>query len=109
MATTRLERKGRKNKNVAKNRVAAIKRLNAVPAVRNIDIDAIKEVFAKQFKEKTTAKKKSNDAKTKVEKASKVETKKVKPKEAPKAKKATTPKKKTKEEVSKKEATDKKK
>ncbi|MEM6814404.1 MAG: hypothetical protein AAF600_08425 [Bacteroidota bacterium] len=46
MAVTRLERKGRKNKNVAKNRVATIKRLNRVPSIKNVDIEEIKNEFA---------------------------------------------------------------
>ena len=45
MAVTRLERKGRKNKNVAKKRVATIQRLSFVPVIRNVDIDAIKNEF----------------------------------------------------------------
>ena len=45
MAVTRLERKARKNKNVAKIRVATIQRLSFVPVIRNVDIDAIKNEF----------------------------------------------------------------
>tara|TARA_B110000879_G_scaffold135021_1_gene176655 strand:- start:195 stop:482 length:288 start_codon:yes stop_codon:yes gene_type:complete len=45
MAVTRLERKGRKNKNVAKNRVATIQRLSFVPVIKNVDVDAIKKEF----------------------------------------------------------------
>ena len=45
MAVTRLERKGRKNKNVAKKRVATIQRLSFVPVIKNVDIDAIKKEF----------------------------------------------------------------
>jgi len=56
MAVTRLERKGRKNKNVAKKRVATIKRLSAAPAIKNVDIEAIKEEFAKQGKKKPAVK-----------------------------------------------------
>ena len=51
MAVTRLERKGRKNKNVAKKRVATIQRLSSVPVIKNVDIDAIKKEFdAKKLK-----------------------------------------------------------
>ena len=61
MAVTRLERKGRKNKNVAKNRVNTMKRLNAVPAIKKVDIEEIKAEFAKGSKAapKATAKKKA--------------------------------------------------
>ena len=45
MAVTRLERKGRKNKNVAKKRVATIQRLSFVPVIKNVDINAIKKEF----------------------------------------------------------------
>ena len=45
MAVTRLERKARKNKNVAKKRVATIQRLSFVPVIKNVDIDAIKNEF----------------------------------------------------------------
>ena len=51
MAVTRLERKARKNKNVAKKRVATIQRLSFVPVIKNVDIDAIKNEFnAKKLK-----------------------------------------------------------
>ncbi|MEQ8239322.1 MAG: hypothetical protein RIA69_08915 [Cyclobacteriaceae bacterium] len=46
MAVTRLERKGRKNKSRAKARVATIKRLNTLPTIKNVDIEAIKAEFA---------------------------------------------------------------
>lgn len=45
MAVTRLERKGRKNKNVAKKRVNTMKRLSTKPVIKNIDIEAIKAEF----------------------------------------------------------------
>ena len=48
MAVTRLERKGRKNKNVAKKRVATIQRLSFVPVIKNVDINAIKKEFEAQ-------------------------------------------------------------
>lgn len=56
MAITRLERKGRKNKNVAKNRVNNIKRLNTIPAIKNVDIEEIKAGFAQSDKKDTTKK-----------------------------------------------------
>lgn len=45
MASTRLQRKERKNRVVAKKKVEAIKRLNKKPVIKNIDIDQIKEEF----------------------------------------------------------------
>lgn len=78
MAVTRLERKGRKNKNVAKGRVATMKRLNAKPSIKNVDIEAIK----KEFSNKAKPAKKEAEAKTPAE-----EPKKVAAKEAPEAKK----------------------
>ncbi|MEM8939499.1 MAG: hypothetical protein AAGC64_09165 [Bacteroidota bacterium] len=54
MAVTRLERKGRKNKNVAKNRVATMKRLNSVPSIKNVDIEEIKKEFANKMQNSVT-------------------------------------------------------
>ena len=50
MAITRLERKGRKNKSVAKSRVDTIKRLSTIPATNNVDVEAIKAEFAEKLK-----------------------------------------------------------
>ncbi|MEY2793667.1 MAG: hypothetical protein RJA76_1659 [Bacteroidota bacterium] len=47
MAVTRLKRKDRRNKAVANNKVAAIKRLTQTPEIKLIDIEAIKASFAK--------------------------------------------------------------
>ncbi len=47
MAVTRLKRKDRRNKAVANNKVAAIKRLTQRPEIKLIDIEAIKASFAK--------------------------------------------------------------
>jgi hypothetical protein len=46
MAVTRLERKGRRNKLVAKQRKSTIKGLTAKPVIKNIDIEEIKAEFA---------------------------------------------------------------
>ncbi len=58
MAVTRLERKGRKNKNVAKKRVNTMKRLSTKPVIKNVDVEAIKAEFesgaAKPAKAKKT-------------------------------------------------------
>ena len=48
MAITRLKRKGRRNILKAKNKRKAIKRLKAVPVIRNIDVEAIKKEFSKK-------------------------------------------------------------
>lgn len=47
MASTRLQRKERKNRVVAKKKVDAIQRLNKKPVIKNIDVDKIKEEFKK--------------------------------------------------------------
>lgn len=52
MGTTRLERKGRRNIARAKNRVIKIKRLNATPPIKNVDVEAIKKEFEKNAKGK---------------------------------------------------------
>ncbi|MFY0643176.1 MAG: hypothetical protein JXR19_01780 [Bacteroidia bacterium] len=102
MAVTRLERKGRKNKTVAKVRVATIKRLKSKITVESEfksesgiivgDVaDVIKEMEAnKKAPKKEAAKEapaKETKAKAKTEEAPKEE-KATKAKEAPKAKKA---------------------
>lgn len=46
MAVTRLERKGRKNKARANNRLVHIKHLNWKPAIKQVDVEAIKAEFA---------------------------------------------------------------
>ena len=69
MAITRLERKGRKNKNVAKKRTSDIKRLQATPIIKNNDIEAIKKQFeSKSVKSKKPAAK-SEEAKSEVAEA----------------------------------------
>ncbi|MEQ8470464.1 MAG: hypothetical protein RIC35_04730 [Marinoscillum sp.] len=80
MAVTRLERKGKRNKSRAKNRVAKIKRLNTVPTIKNVDIEEIKKSFEKTPAKKAEPKKEE----TKVEAPAKEEQKAEKP--APKAK-----------------------
>ena len=59
MAITRLKRKGRRNKTVARVRVETIDRLNAQPIIKNVDIEEIK----KSFKSKSTSKKEVTIAK----------------------------------------------
>lgn len=79
MAVTRLERKGRKNKAVAKKRISRIKLLNQLPPVKNIDIEAIKAEFeAKKSKPAKKAEPKAKKEEAPVEAAPEVEAKEVK-------------------------------
>jgi hypothetical protein len=45
MAVTRLKRKGRRNIVVAKGKVQSIQRLNAVPVIKKVDIEQLKEEY----------------------------------------------------------------
>jgi hypothetical protein len=45
MSVTRLERKTKRRRNEANQRRAVIKRLNAQPVIKNVDIEAIKKEF----------------------------------------------------------------
>ena len=63
MAITRLERKGRKNKAVAKKRVSRIKLLSQLPPIKNVDVDAIKAEF--ESKKSKPSKKKLKSLKKK--------------------------------------------
>jgi hypothetical protein len=45
MGVTELKRKSRRNKSIAKNRVARIKNLLRHPEIRNVDVEAIKAEF----------------------------------------------------------------
>lgn len=79
MASTRLQRKERKNRLVAKKKNQAIQRLNTKPVIKNVDVDKIKEEFEKgninrpvEFKESTKTKPaKAKPAKTEAKKAEK--------------------------------------
>ncbi|HNP19979.1 MAG TPA: hypothetical protein PKL31_16185 [Fulvivirga sp.] len=91
MAITRLKRKGKRNKVRAKVRKTNIQRLNAVPVIKSVDIEKIKEEFAENAK-KPAAKKETPKAEVKATEAPKEE-KTAKTKAAPKAeKKAAAPK-----------------
>ena len=48
MASTRLVRKAKKNRSVSKRRVNTFKRLTSKPVIKNVDIEQIKEEFAKK-------------------------------------------------------------
>lgn len=47
MAVTRLKRKGRKNRAVANNKQAAIKRLTQKPEIKKVDVEELKAEFSK--------------------------------------------------------------
>ena len=47
MAVTQLKRKSRKNRAVANNKVAAIKRLIRKPEIKKVDIEDLKASFSK--------------------------------------------------------------
>jgi hypothetical protein len=46
MGVTRLKRKEKRNRAVAKARVAKIKHLTTVPVIKNVDVEEIKKSFA---------------------------------------------------------------
>jgi hypothetical protein len=48
MASTRLVRKALRNRAVSRKRQDAIKRLTSRPVIKNVDIEQIKEEFAKK-------------------------------------------------------------
>ncbi len=47
MAVTQLKRKGRKNRAVANNKVADVKRLTLKPTIKKVDVEELKASFAK--------------------------------------------------------------
>lgn len=59
MAVTRLKRKGKRNKAVAKKKNAAIKLLNDTPVIKKVDVEKIKEEFKDLLKDEKPAKKKA--------------------------------------------------
>jgi hypothetical protein len=89
MAVTRLKRKDRKNKSVAKNKVSRIQHLNSKPVIKNVDVEAIAEGFSANSKKAKPTEKKEQAPKVEVavEAAVVEEVKEAKPKKAPKAKK----------------------
>lgn len=89
MAVTRLKRKDRRNKAVAKNKVARIQQLCSKPVIKNVDVEAITASFSTATKKSKPATKKAEEPKEEVVEATVVEkAKEAKPKKAPKAKKA---------------------
>ena len=112
MASTRLQRKARRNKARAKKKVATIQRLNQKPVIKNVDIEEIKKEFAQKKAGKKTAEapmadkaeaKLAKEA-AKVEKAEEPKTeKKAEKAESPKAEKKAEPKKAEKAEAVKEE------
>ncbi|MBX2840721.1 MAG: hypothetical protein KTR26_03045 [Flammeovirgaceae bacterium] len=57
MASHKLKRKSRKNVFVGQNKSIKIKRLNAKPVIKNIDIEELKKSFEKTAKEEAPKKK----------------------------------------------------
>ncbi|MEQ9303098.1 MAG: hypothetical protein RJQ14_04215, partial [Marinoscillum sp.] len=108
MAVTRLERKGKRNKSRAKNRVAKIKKLNTVPTIKNVDIEEIKKSFEKAPAKKAEPKKEEAkvEAPVKEEAPAKEEKKETKA-AAPKTKAAASEEKPKKKAAPKKKAEDK--
>lgn len=47
MAVTRLKRKGRRNRAIANNKQADIKRLTKKPEIKKVDVDELKASFGK--------------------------------------------------------------
>lgn len=90
MASTRLVRKELRNRTVSKKRVNNIKRLTRRPVIKNVDIEQIKEEFAKMKAAQTIEKEAPAKEEPKVAKEV-VET----PKVEIKAEKVKTPKAKT--------------
>lgn len=62
MAVTRLKRKGLRNKAKANVRLQEIKRLTTTPVIKNVDVEAIKEEFAKKSASKAAPKAKKEEA-----------------------------------------------
>lgn len=53
MAVTRLERKTRKNRSRANNKVKRIKFLTKKPTIKKVDVEAIKKEFEEKKNQKT--------------------------------------------------------
>lgn len=98
MASTRLQRKARRNKSRAKKKVADIQRLNQKPVIKNVDIEEIKKGFSKSGSDKSASAEATGGtrkADTKAEKAEKPVAEKAKAEkaEAKKSEKSEAPKK----------------
>jgi hypothetical protein len=87
MGVTRLKRKGRRNKQTAKARVAKIKSLSFQPVLKNVDAEELKASFVKEApkKEEKAAKAEAKPKAEKKEVTPKAETKTAKPKAEKKA------------------------
>ncbi len=107
MASTKLIRKAQRNRTVSRKRVEAIKRLTTKPVIKNVDIEQIKEEFAKNKTAVKAKPAKTEEVKEEVKaektapKAEEAKAEKAAPKAkkaAPKAKKADSEKSKDSEE-----------
>ena len=63
MAVTRLKRKDRRNKAVAKNKLAKIQHLNSKPVIKNVDVEEIASGFGTTDKKEKPAAKKAEPVK----------------------------------------------
>ena len=93
MASTRLQRKARRNKSRAKKKVADIQRLNSKPVIKNVDVEELKKQFAQGNtgkKAEKAAEPKAAEKKAEAPVAEKAGTKKAEaPKKEAKAEKAS--------------------
>jgi hypothetical protein len=55
MAVTTLQRKHRRNRSRAVNKIAYVKVLTRTPVIKNVDIEAIKKEFAEKKAQKTAS------------------------------------------------------
>lgn len=60
MAVTRLKRKEKRNKIVAKAKVSRIKQLTAMPVIKNVDIEELKSRFSSEKPKTAKSSKKQN-------------------------------------------------
>lgn len=93
MGVTRLKRKGRRNKQTAKARVARIKSLQYQPVLKNVDADELKAQFEAEAPKKEVKAEKPEAPKAEQKETSQKEEKpKAEKKSSPKAKKEAKPK-----------------
>ena len=62
MGVTRLKRKEKRNRAIAKAKVSRVKQLMARPVIKNIDIEEIKKTFAAKAEPKAPKKAKKAEA-----------------------------------------------
>jgi hypothetical protein len=108
MAITRLKRKEKRNRVKSKVRRVNIQRLNAVPVIKSVDVDKIKEEFAENLKKPAAKKVEAPKAEVKAKEVEAPKAEKPAKKAAPKAEtKEAAPKAVKKKAAPKKKAEDK--